>query len=202
MLKHPGYSAVLLASLMLQACTTLQTSNPTRTATEELLISTAADRAAHRLASQLTTSGLVFVDSSFFEGTDSKQAIGAIRNSLLSQGVPLTSERSKADTIVEIRAGALSTDRQSFLVGIPSFSLPMPLSDSSITVPELALYGKNTQIGVASFSAVSYDARTGRYLDARSAQLGESHNDKISAAFVFSWTNNDTRPAAPPLLKD
>src|SRR5882757_9584189 len=80
------YTVLTFSLLMLSACTTTLTSNPARTATEELLISTAAERAASHIVLQIPPETVVFIDNSNFEGTDSKYAIAAIRNSFLRQG--------------------------------------------------------------------------------------------------------------------
>ena len=64
-----------LMALALGACSTEKQSSPPRTATEQLLISTAADRAVDKLNLSIPAGTKVFVDASNFEGTDSKYAI-------------------------------------------------------------------------------------------------------------------------------
>lgn len=197
MTKLPlGSSTALAVSmlLMVQGCSTLEETNPARSATEQLLISTAAERAAQRLNLKIPANTRVFVESSNFEGTDAKYATAAIRSHLLSKGVLLIDDKTKADVIVETRAGALSTDRKNTVVGIPAFELPLPLASSSISVPELALYGKDGQVGVASFAAVAYNPKTGQYVDASSPTFGYSHNTKQTFLLFFSWRTNDLVP--------
>ena len=109
----------LSVTLALFGCTTERQTDPARTATEQLLISTAADRAANKLALQIPRNSQVFVDAADFEGVDSKYAIAAIRAHLIENGAKLVDDRAKADTIVEIRAGALSVNQDQMLVGIP-----------------------------------------------------------------------------------
>jgi hypothetical protein len=118
----PGKQVVgIFLLLTLAGCTQAVESNPPRTATEQMLISTAADRAAEKLALALPKGTSVFVDASNFDGTDAKYAIGSIRAQLLKQGIRLVEDKKKAHTIVEVRSGALSTDKSQTLVGIPSF---------------------------------------------------------------------------------
>ena len=50
-------------SLFLAGCTTQRATSPQRTATEELLISTAADRAAEKLADGIPTNIKVYLDT-------------------------------------------------------------------------------------------------------------------------------------------
>ena len=78
--------AILFTCTFLSACSTATESNPPRTATEQLLISSAAERAADKLSFGIPKGTKVFVDSGNFEGYDGKNAISAIRTSLLKQG--------------------------------------------------------------------------------------------------------------------
>ncbi len=185
----------IVSLLLLSGCTSLETSNPARTATEQLLISTAAERAAMRLNPGLPVGSKIFIDSSNFEGVDSKNAIAIIRGRLVRSGLNMVNEKSAADVIVEIRAGALSIDRRSALVGIPSFSLPLPLASAPLTLPELALYSETDQAGVAQFALTAYDAKTGALRGvAQSPQFGVAHNIKHTALFFISWSQNEAEP--------
>lgn len=125
---QPRRATVLLAMVLgLAGCTTARETNPARTATEQLLVSTAADHAADRLELGLPKDTKVFLDAQYFEGTDQKYAISTIRDQLLKQGDRLVADKGNADAIVEIRAGALSVDQDTTLLGIPSFDIPIPL---------------------------------------------------------------------------
>lgn len=188
-------AAATILALTLAACTTATQSNPPRTATEQLLISTAADRAAERLAYHVPKGTKVFLNASNFSGYgyDSNYAIAAITDSLLKQGLRLADDKTKADAVVEIRAGALSTDQQVTLFGIPSFQVPVPLA-GGFSFPEIALYKEQVQEGVAKFAATTYGAQDGTLLGSADPQFGFSHNTKNTVLVFFSWTSNDTLP--------
>ncbi|MBL0930075.1 MAG: hypothetical protein IBJ15_08145 [Alphaproteobacteria bacterium] len=68
---------LLLASLA--ACSGARQSQPARTATEQLLIANAADKAAERLVLAFESGAKVFVDAANFDGVDAKYAIAPIR---------------------------------------------------------------------------------------------------------------------------
>lgn len=187
--------ALLGVALALSGCTTAKESNPSRTAMEELLISTAAERAADQMKLPLPKGAAVYVDASNFEGTDSKYAVGAVRGSLLLQGYKLVADKKDADVTVEIRAGALSTDNSSFLVGIPTFTVPMPFAATGLTMPEIALYKSQKQTGVAKLVADAYDQRGAhRITPLQATQYGFAHNDKHTVMIFVSWTDNDADP--------
>lgn len=187
-----GASAAIILALFLEGCTTTTETNPRRSATEELLISTAADHAADELTLKIPPGSKVFVDASNFEGLDSRYAIGAIRERILRQGGQLVDSKGAADMVVEIRSGALSVDKEETLVGIPHFQIPIPLS-GGLGIPEIALFKKSERRGVAKFAATAHGANGG-YDGATGPQFGISHDTDWVLLFFFSWSTDDLFP--------
>jgi hypothetical protein len=186
--------ACALFLFALGACTTVAESNPQRTATEQMLISSAAERAAAKLALQMPEGKKAFIDTSNFEGTDSKYAVQAIRTTFMQQGLRLVDDKKDAQVIIETGAGALSIDKKKFLIGIPQFTVPVPLASGPLTFPEIALYSSEDQNGVAKFTVVGRDAKKGTLIATQEPQYGFSHHtDKIVLVFV-SWTDTDGLP--------
>lgn len=189
-------TATVILALVVSACNGATETHPPRTATEQLLISTAADRAAENLHLQIRKGAKVFVDATNFDGYDSKYAIGAIRDSLVRQGARLVDNKAAADSVVEIRAGALSTDEKDTLFGIPSFNIPIPFAGNA-PFPKIALYERQVEEGVAKFAATSYDTKDASVTETSSdPQYGFSHNTKNIVFIFFSWTTDDTRPSS------
>lgn len=188
MIRIPILFAV--TALLLAACSTQKESSPPRTATEQLLLSTAADRAVKRMALEIPPGKKVFVETNYFEGVDSKYAVAAIRDRLLKQGVALTDERKEADAVIELRAGALSIDESETLVGIPSMDVPIPLA-GAFTLPEIALFKRGERKGVARFAATSYDAKDGLLVASSEPKSGYAHkNEWVVLLFVSWWTDD------------
>src|SRR5262249_60898186 len=98
----------------------------TRAATEMLLVSQAVDNAVSRIDFSPLAGQTVFLDASAVEKdtVDKGYLVSLIRQQLLAHGALLQDERTRAVYVVEIRAGALGTDRHSLLVGTPPLSLP------------------------------------------------------------------------------
>lgn len=184
--------AVMLFAFLLGGCTTSRETNPARSATEQLLISTAADHAAARLSLQIPPQTKVYVDASNFEGTDSKYAIGAIRERIIKQGAQLVDSKGSADMVVEIRSGALSVDQSQTLVGLPHFQVPIPLA-GGLGIPEIALFKKAERRGVAKFAATAYDTHDGK-VETTGTQFGFSHDTDWVLLFFFSWSTDDLFP--------
>jgi uncharacterized protein DUF6655 len=179
-------------ALALCGCTTERQSDPARTATEQLLISTAADRAAKKLALQIPKGSQVFVDATNFDGVDSKYAIAAIRAHLMEEGAKLVDDRGKADTIVEIRTGALSVDQDQLLIGIPAITLPIPLA-GQFTTPEIAFFKRDRREGLAKFAAVGYHAADGSMIASSEPDYGQSHKTQWVVLLV-GWATSDIGP--------
>lgn len=186
---------VPLALLLLGACTTMRSTQPERTATEQLLLSTAAEAQAQSLDFGVPAGRKVFVEPANFDGFDAKYAIAAIREQALRKGLRLVPERKDAECIIEIRAGALSADQKELLVGIPSFDLPVPLAGGAFSFPEIALFKRATQMGVAKFSAASYDAKDGTLIATAAPPPDASYQTETVLLFFISWSeDNLNRP--------
>lgn len=179
--------------LILAACTSIRETLPARAATEQLLISAAADRAAEALAHFMPTDRSIFLDATNFEGNDGKYAIAAVRDSILRRGARLAAARDQAEVVVEIRSGALSVDKVNSLLGIPSIPLPIPLA-GNLTTPEVALYKNDTAQGVAKFAATAYDGKTGALVVATGPQYGFSHRTEWTLLLFVSWITTDILP--------
>ncbi|MDY0883338.1 DUF6655 family protein [Dongia soli] len=198
--KRASFVVSVLSVIALTGCTTVRETDPARTATEQLLISAAADRAAEKLVFNIPQNSKVFINADNFEGLDGKYAIGSIRDHVLRQGFAITDNKNDADTIVEIRAGALSIDKQEVLVGIPNFDIPIPLA-GQFTFPEIALFKREEQLGVAKFAATSYDAKKGTLENSTSPQFGGSEHSKTVLLFLISWSNDNLHATTQPVSR-
>jgi hypothetical protein len=127
-ISRAAFCALLLPFAF--GCTAERASAPARTATEQLLLSTAADRAAAQLSLAIPADTKVYVDRSYFQGYDDGYAMDAIRNQFLRQGLSLVDDRAQAQAIVTVASGALSTDQKSLLIGNSSPPATTPKLES------------------------------------------------------------------------
>lgn len=182
---------IALACLVLAACTNQRETTTTRTATEQLLISAAAERAAEAVARDVPSGKKTFVVADNFEAVDGKQAIGAIRAAILKRGAALVADRGEAEQIVEIRSGALGIDNSDTIVGIRETEVPIPLTQGGITLPKIALFEKVRQLGIAKFAIAVYDAKTGLAITSPKPKFGYARKNDYTAALVISWKRDD-----------
>ena len=181
-----------VALLALGACTTVRESNPQRTATEQLLISTAVDRAIERVNLEIPSGTKVFVAADqLADNSDGKYAASAMRDRLLRRGASLVDDRDKADAVVEVRAGALSIDEKQMLIGIDTFDAPVPFSGQAAKIPQIALYKDRERQGVAKIAAFGYSTSDGKLIDVTGPQFGYSHVYEKTLLFFFTWRTTD-----------
>ena len=176
---------------LLAGCTTTRNSSPQHSAKEELLLGTAADRAAEALAAQVPPNLSAWIDTTgMLVKDDRNEAYGlaTIQDALLRHGVRLVATRAEADAVILPRAGMLSTFERGTLVGLPS--LPIPLAPG-VSSPALSLYSENRAKGAAKFAASVYDARTGKLIVSTDPAYGFSLEDDGVVLFVFDWDKND-----------
>ena len=199
--------AAVNAMLLLAGCTTVHVTEPIETATEQLLVSRAIDDAVAKLNVTLDPGAHIFVDTSYFDGTGPfegtehektvlfpKYAIAAVRERLLRGGALLTSDRRAADIIVELRTGGQSVDHNSLFVGIPSISIPLPPSFYPVTTPELALFKRDRQTGVAKLAITAYRQATGAFASASGPIFGSSNHSETTILLLFDTIKSDIEP--------
>jgi hypothetical protein len=188
MLRPVILSAALL--LVLAACNSRRETDPPRSASEQLLFSTAADRAADKLTFNLQPGTKVFIDASYVEGTDSKYLISALRDRVARKGGDLMDDKGKAELLIEPRIGALSVDRDRTLFGLPA--IPVPLV--GIEVPEIAIFKRSYQQGVVKLAATTYDPKTGLMVQSLDPVYAFSNRRDWTFLIFFSWSTTDLMP--------
>jgi len=184
--------AVLLVVLT-AACAERRESLPDRTATEQLLFSTAVDRLSDNLALEIPAGSNIFMDAQYVEGIDSKYLIASLRDRILRHGGRLVENRGDADLVIEPRVGAMSTDRKKNLFGTPAFPLPIPLV-GSVEFPELAIFKRDRRQGVIKLAITSFDAKTGALHQSTKPEYSFSQRTDWGVLLFFSWQDNDLMP--------
>lgn len=185
--------AVALAAAIMAACASTTETHPSRTATEQLLVARAADRAVHGLTLPVEDGAAVFVDETYFRAETSPYAISAIRGALSEAGYHLARNRDQADVIFEIRAGALSLEQMRRLLGIPAMAIP--LSDYRVvSLPELSVYSRRDRTGVAEFSGFVYRAEDGAPIAAVAPMIGQYTIRSHRLLMMMTWGQQYAEP--------
>lgn len=158
-------ACLALTVLALAGCGTTRSTDSMRTATEQLLISDAIDRAVQTIDFGPLSGQTVYLDDSkLADVVDKNYLVSTLRQHLLASGCTLKDQRDAADFVVEARAGAIGTDRNDLLFGIPATNVPqvVPLQGVPAAIPEVPLAKRRDQRGVAKISMFAYHRATGR----------------------------------------
>lgn len=168
-LGRPNLSArtalLLSGAVLLCGCGTTRSTDSARTATEQLLISDAIDRAVQTVDLAPLRGQTVFLDDSrLSDVVDKNYLVSTLRQHILASGCTLKDKREEADFIVEARAGAVGTDRNDLLFGIPATNVPqiVPMPGIPTAIPEVPLAKRRDQRGVAKISMFAYHRESGR----------------------------------------
>ena len=193
-MRNVTRAAALVAVGCLSACASTTETNPARTATEQLLISRAADRAVEGLTLPVPAGSRVFVDDAYFRAENASYAVSAIRAALSEAGYALSDRRETADVAFEIRAGALSIEQMRRMVGLPPLSVPINENFNVVSVPELSVYSRRDRVGIAEFSGFVYDAKTGAPLGAVTPMIGQFRIRSHKVLMVIAWGQQSLAP--------
>lgn len=182
--------ALALVSVMFTGCAFDRSTDPARTAIEQLLLSTSVDRCLGVMETTALKDKKVFIDTSNFESYDKGYAISALRNKISSGGALILNDKAKADVIVEARCGGLSIDRNDSLIGIPSIPLPIPYV-GPLVIPEIAIFKKTEQESVAKIDILAYEQATGKHVFSTTDTYGESYYNRWTLLIIFKFRTTD-----------
>jgi hypothetical protein len=144
----------------LTGCGPVRETLPDRSAMEQLLISTAADRAVAGVPGAPLKGKAVFVDAANLECLDKPYVVQRVRQAVLEAGGRLAQDREEAQLALEVASGALSIDKRNYLLGIPEIAIPMPFAGGAITLPEIALFKLTSYRAKAKLLFNAVDTKT------------------------------------------
>jgi hypothetical protein len=103
-------------------------------------------------------------DSRLGDVVDRNYLISTLRQHLLANGCQLREKREDADFVVEARAGAIGTDRNDLLFGVPSITVPQIFPVQPVpgaAIPEIPIAKRRDQRGIAKVAVFAYHRATG-----------------------------------------
>jgi len=156
--------ALILVALV-AGCGTTRWSDTARTATEQMLISDAVDRAVSQIDFSVLEGRNVYLDARFIFGSvDDRYIISTLRQHMLASGCVLKEKLEEADFVAEVRTGAVGTNRNDLLFGSPATQLPamgaaMPVGGA---IPEISIFKRTSQQGVCKIAVFAYDRASGQ----------------------------------------
>jgi len=193
MWKHSKINATagmfLIAAGLMTGCTTVKTTTTARSATEQLLLSTATDHAMQTTGLAMLAGHTVFVDGTYFDSYDAKYVLGTIRDGLSRAGARLTDKLTNSAVVLEPRSGALAIDESETMFGIPAVTLPIPLS-GPVQTPEIAFYKATKQLALAKFALLAQNRESAKLVYSSGPLAGKSYDHRFRVLFI-SWHRTD-----------
>jgi len=153
---------------------------PIRSVGEQLLFSTAIDRALSEL--DLEAIGRlkgfkVYLSTVYLQTLDQEYLVGSLRDLLLSSGVLVVDDIAQAEVIVEVRSGANSLDSATVTAGIAEDqALPNPVTGAPVALPELAFFKKQNNVSLTKVALVAYHADSREHIFSSGTLLGGAYD--------------------------
>lgn len=185
-----GVAIFIVVALVLAGCATQESTSPARSATEQLLLSSAADQALANANLTMFSGRNVYFDFTYFDSYDAKYVEGAIRDAFSRAGALVAPDNKSADVIVEARSGAYSIDTNSAFFGIPSIPLPIPGTAEEPVTPQVPFFQEQGQISYAKFALLAYSNKTRAHIYSSGPLDGKAYNT-YKAIFFVSWWATD-----------
>jgi hypothetical protein len=209
-LLHAAAAAIAASLLLLAGCGGRRITDTPRTASEQLLISAAVDRAATQLDFSYLAGRKIFIDTSLINRVDKEFLISSLRFWAWQRGCIVVPAMGDSQYVVEVSSGSVGMDRNDYLLGIPAMPLPGNFGGSSL--PEAAIYKSVRQTGICRLGFTVYRRESWEYVyssgpmygyaDQKSSWLfgaGPSIVDNIRPA--RTGQNTTEIPPAPPPAK-
>jgi len=185
----------VLLVLLAAGCGSLSSTTPRRSAQEQLLISTAADRALSKIGLTAVDGRRVFLDESYMDAYDGEYVTGKVRNAISFFGGRLVNNTAEAEVIVELRCGGQSINESTFLLGVPE--IPLILLGSGYVIPEIPFFKYERQTSISKLSLFGYRADDGSILFSSGEAFGSSKATSYWIALIGPITFDDL-PKLPP----
>lgn len=161
-----------LVSFVAVGCTAAKTSNTARTSTEQLLISNAVDQSLDKIDFTPFRGHQVFLNEKYVDCVDKPYLIASVRHRILKAGGRLVDSADKSQVTVELRAGAVGTFSSDSFIGVPEIVLP-----GVVTLPEVRVAERKSQLGTAKVGLVAYETATGQALGTGGMSLAQSQDN-------------------------
>jgi len=175
----------LLALISAIGCATSRKTTTERTAIEQALLSQSGEATIAQLQIEGLEGARFFVDTENFEAVDEKHLLAMLERQLLTLGMMPAASEASAEIIVRPSVANAGIDDSGWLIGIPAIPIGLP-GVGSISFPEAALIGRESQLGRNRMQIYGLDAETGSPRFVSEFLASERHYNRWRFLFIFS----------------
>lgn len=148
--------------MIISGCGTTKWSDTSRTATEQLLITSAMDQVVDEFNFYPLSGRKLYINKAGVNCTDSQYLISILRQQLAANGVLVKDKEEDADYILEIAPGAAGTNRYDLMYGIPKTEIPSLVTGGTVSaIPEIALIKRTDQKAQVKLMLWAYNKKNG-----------------------------------------
>ncbi len=171
-------------TILVSGCaTTKQTGTETpRSATEQLLLSTAAERSATQIEGPVFLGVPLYLEVAGLTN-DAAFAKETVASELQARGAIVVTEVTKATYTVRILVQAFGTDQTESFLGIPAMNVIVP-------IPEIALFKRRRQTARSRLRYIVIDTRTGQTVGRAQEAEGKTTSTRWTILF-FAFERSD-----------
>ncbi|MDO5553042.1 MAG: hypothetical protein Q4G68_04720 [Planctomycetia bacterium] len=144
------------------SCGTTKWSDTSRTATEQLLITSAMEDVIDEFDFYPLTGRRVYINKEGVNCTDSHYLFSILHQQLAANGVLVQEKKDEADYILEIAPGAVGTNRYDLMYGVPETKVPsiIPVGGGS-SIPEISIIKRTDQKAQVKLMMWAYNRASG-----------------------------------------
>jgi hypothetical protein len=160
-------TCVAAVDLSAAGCGTTRWTDTARSGTEQLLISDSVERAISEIDFSVLADRTVYLENKYIVSLpvtpDQNYIISTLRQQITACGCQLKDKADEADFVIEARAGAIGTNRNELLFGLPATQLPVSGYFPGVPsqIPEIPLAKRTAQQGVCKIAVFAYDRKSG-----------------------------------------
>ncbi|QSH41409.1 hypothetical protein P0136_08195 [Lentisphaerota bacterium ZTH] len=180
------------ATLFTFGCQTNNFTNTKRSSEEQLLCTTAVDLALSKVEFPQVIDKKVYIESKRLDSVDKEYVQGALRRKVAMSGAMLCDEKSAADIVLEVFSGCVGTSKTSWLVGVPNFSIAIPLA-GTVSIPEIAVMKREREGGTGKIGMIMLSNKTHKSILDIPLLYGDSYYNTFVILFVPFTTTNAIR---------
>ena len=177
--------AALGLAFLATGCIEPRITNTGRSAVEQNLISQAVERAVDNMSFSAYAGQNAVLDlGKLSPQCDKDYVMAVIETHLALSGVKVVEKPEDAQIRIRFVCGVLATDNTTLNIGTPAIPVPRPNTNINFGIPEMSIFKRVARTGTCRMSAVIYDVKTGKVLDAyRGVQARTFYNYWV--AFMF-----------------
>ncbi len=185
-----GLTLLLMATLT--GCVTPRITDTARSAIEQNLLATAAERAVKMMDfSEFKNKKATMDYSQLATQVDKEYIMAVFETHLGNNGVKVVTNADNAEIRIKLFCGIFAADDTKFEIGTPELPIPVPYTDLSFAIPALSLFQKINRSGYCRIGAAVYDAKTDDFLKSFTGINTKTEYNNWVLILFFPFTTTD-----------